>query len=295
MKNFFRRGGLFLLALCLLFCGVDAALTQARVLENSPHVTHNDFEKTLLAHDGRQVYDKIFYGNSVVISSYIEWASPSGHVNFGIDYGVMTDLRDMLKREDITVTEEIVLGLNYFVFYDEMDTNPTYPWHRAPLEPYLYFQRDKLQGLGKTVWENFLSDGTVTLPRYEETAKFMYSGQLDEEAMAEKVALHSQLYWNLGLEHYQANLTALEEVIALCEEKNLRLRAVWLPWNPSVPMPEGVAQVRQAADARLSAAGIETLDMENALSEDCFHDVGHLNMEYGAYVFTEEMSQWLMS
>lgn len=295
MKDFFRRGGIFLLTLCLLFGGVDVALTRSCLLENSPCVTHNDFEKTLLAHDGQRVYDKIFYGNSVVISSYIEWASQSGYVNFGIDYGVMTDLRDMLRREDITVTGDIVLGLNYFVFYDGMDTNPTYPWHRGALEPYLYFQRDKLQGLGKTVWETFRDTGAVELPRYEENTKFMYSGQLDAAALAQKVDTHRELYWGLGLEHYRENLTALEEVIDLCRERNIRLRAVWLPWNPAVPMPEGVAAVRRAADEILTAANVETLDLENALAEDCFHDVGHLNMEYGAFVFTEEMDEWLIS
>lgn len=293
--TFFRRGGAFLLTLCLLAAGLDAALTRSKVIERSDLFNHNDFEKTILFHEGQEVYDRIFYGNSVVISSYVEWASDSGYANFGIDYGVMTDLRDMLKRGDITVTQDIVLGLNYFVFYDGMDTNPTYPWHRGVLEPYLYFQRDRLQALGQSAWESFQAGGRVELPRYEEYYKFMYSGVLDEQAMAEKVATHRELYWGLGLEHYQRNLEALEEVISLCDERGIRLRAVWLPWNPSVPMPEGPAKVRQAADQIMERAGVQVLDMEQGLEQDCFHDVGHLNMEYGAFVFTEVMDPWLNS
>ena len=98
ISAFFRRGGAFLVTLCVLFVGLDMALTNSRVIEKSSLFNHNDFEKTLLAHEGATVYDKIFYGNSVVISSYVEWASDSGYANFGIDYGVMGDLRDMLER-----------------------------------------------------------------------------------------------------------------------------------------------------------------------------------------------------
>lgn len=295
ISAFFRRGGAFLVTLCVLFVGLDMALTNSRVIEKSSLFNHNDFEKTLLAHEGATVYDKIFYGNSVVISSYVEWASDSGYANFGIDYGVMGDLRDMLERGDVTVTEDIVLGLNYFVFYDGMDTNPTYPWHRGPLEPYLYFQRDRLQALGKSAWESFRATGRVELPRYEDNFKFMYSGVLGEQEMAEKIAAHRELYWDKGLELYEENLKALEEVISFCGAHDIRLRAVWLPWNPSVPMPEGPARLRKAADEIMSAAGIEVLDMEQGLPLDCFHDIGHLNMEHGAFVFTEVMDPWLKS
>lgn len=295
MRRFFQKGGCFLLTLGLLFFGLDVWLTRAEPIEKGGCFSHNDFEKTLLAHEGERVYDKIFFGNSVVISSYVEWASDSGYANFGIDYGVITDLRDMLRRGDITVTEDIVLGLNYFVFYDDMDTNPTYPWHRGRLEPYLYFQRDRLQTLGRTLWEGLQETGRLELPQYGEEAKFMYSGQLDEKALAEKVDTHRELYWGLGLEHYEENLAALGEVIGFCGENGIRLRAVWLPWNPRVPMPEGPAQVRRAADEIMAGAGVEILDMEDDLAADCFHDVGHLNMEYGAFVFTEVMDPWLKS
>ncbi len=259
MKKFFQRGGCFLLTLCLLFLGLDVWLTRGEFIEKGECFHHNDFEKTLLAHGSERVCDKIFFGNSVVISSYVEWASDSGYVNFG------------------------------------MDTNPTYPGHRGSLEPYLYFQRDRLQALGETLWEGFRETGRLELPRYGEEAKFMYSGQLDEKAMAEKVATHRELYWGLGLEHYGENLAALGEVIRFCRENGIRLRAVWLPWNPTVPMPEGPAGLRQAADKILAEAGIEVLDMEDGLAADCFHDVGHLNMEYGAFVFTEVMDPWLKS
>ncbi len=151
-ENFFRRGGAFLLAFCLLCFGLDAYWTRTGTIENSDLFTHNDFEKTILAHGGQRVYDRVFYGNSVVISAYMEEESASGYANFGIDYGVMTDLLGMLRRGDITVTEDLVLGLNYFVFLDTMDTNPTYPWHRGWGEPYLYSPRDRLLVWGGELW-----------------------------------------------------------------------------------------------------------------------------------------------
>ncbi len=294
MGKFFRRGGAFLLVLCLVLAGTDAALTKAGPMEGSDLVTHNDFEKTILAHDGRTVYDRVFYGNSVVISAYLEEESTSGYVNFGIDYGVMTDLWGMLRRGDITVTEDLVIGLNYFVFLDTMDTNPTYPWHRGLLEPYVYFQRDRFQEVWEKGWTSLWETGRVAIPRNEDPGKIMYSGAMDDQALEEKIATHRDLYWGLGVEYYQENLKALENVADFCEEKGIRLRAVWLPWNPYLPMPENPARVRAQADRIMEAAGVEILDLENALPRDCFHDLGHLNREHGAYVFTEVMDRWLV-
>lgn len=295
IRDFFRKGGVFLLAFCLLGLGLDRWLTRTQPVERSTLFLANDFEKTILSHGGETEYRRMIFGNSVIISAYLEGESASGYANFGLDYGVMTDLRDLLRRGDASVTEDLVIALNYFVLLDTMDTNPTYPWHRKPWEPYLYFQRDRLH----TLW----SEGTARLlrgepfveQRYEDLGKYMYAGVMSDEQLEERIAVHRENYWGLDTSYYQENLEALEEVIAFCREQGIRLRAVWMPWNPYIPMPENPARVRVLADAILAEGGIEVLDLENALPRDCFHDLGHLTVEHGAVVFTEEIEPWLNS
>lgn len=295
VKKWLWTGGIFLLALCLLAVALDWALTQARPLERSDLFSHNDFEKTILAHGGETTFDRVLFGNSVIISAYLEDQSQSGYVNFGLDYGVMTDLRDMLKRGDLTVTKDLVIALNYFTFLDTMDTNPTYPWHRAFGEPYLYFQRDRLQSLLTSYTDSLKAGEPFVPPRYDNYEKYMYSGRMSEEQLAEKIATHRELYWGLGTEYYEKNLQALTDVIDFCAARGIRLRALWMPWNNYIPMPDNPRGVRALADQILTDCGIEVLDMENVLPQDCFHDLGHLNKEHGAVVFTEEIDPWLLS
>jgi len=44
----------------------------------------------------------------------------------------------------IEVGSELVIGLNYFTLMDTLETNPTYPWHKSIYEPYLYFNRNRI-------------------------------------------------------------------------------------------------------------------------------------------------------
>jgi len=295
IRRFFWKGGTFLLAFCLLGVGLDAWLTRTQPVEHSTLFQPNDFEKTIRAHGGEREYRRMLFGNSVIISAFLEGESQSGYANFGLDYGVMTDLRDMLRREDAVVTEDLVIALNYFVLLDTMDTNPTYPWHRRPWEPYLYFQRDRLHTLWTEGTARVLHGEPFVAQRYEDLNKYMYAGMMSDEQLEERIAVHRELYWGLDASYYQENLEALREVIAYCRERGIRLRAIWMPWNPYIPMPENPARVRVLADAILQEAGVAVLDLENALPRDCFHDLGHLNVEHGAVVFTEEVDPWLNS
>ena len=293
--HFFSRGGLFLLTLLLLFACLDVALSQMHIVETSPLFVKNDFEKTILGHGGATEYDQVLYGNSVIISAFREEESQSNYVNFGLDYGTMTDLRDMLLGGYVTVKEDLVLALNYFTFLDTMDTNPTYPWHKKPWEPYLYFQRDRLHTFLTTGLENLLASKPFVETLYESTDKYVYYGMMSEEELQERIDTHRTLYWGLGLTSYQENFSALEDVISYCSENGIRLRAIWMPWNPVIAMPENPRRVCETADALLKEAGIEVLDMTDALPQDCFFDLGHLNYEHGAYIFTEELTAWLLS
>ncbi|MEG1790086.1 MAG: hypothetical protein RR055_05115 [Oscillospiraceae bacterium] len=292
----FLLGLRFVAAVLLVFFAADLALSLWAPVENSDLFPRNDYEKTIAAHGGGTEYDRVIYGNSVLISSYIEGDSASGYVNFGLDYGTVTDLDKMLKRSLLKVDDELVIALNYFVLLDVMDTNPSYPWHRGALEPYVYFERDRLRKLAD---ESFLAlmhfRPLSSLPRYTGTDKAVYYGMMTDAELAEKAATHSELYWGLGTEYYSENLAALQSVIRYCADSDVRLRVIFCPWNSFLAMPENPAKAMELARALLEDAGVEVLDLTDALDRRCFHDLGHLNYEYGAVYFTEAIEQWLNS
>ena len=98
----------FIAAVAALFYA-DDLLAHHNPIVNSNIFVQNDFEITQHDHP-EEVWDKVFFGNSVVLSSYIENRSRSRYVNCGIDDGVVTDLRDMLYGNWMKVGRELVLG-----------------------------------------------------------------------------------------------------------------------------------------------------------------------------------------
>ena len=286
------KGFGFIAAVLAVFIIGDTVLSAADPVSRSDLFIKNDYEKTIAAHGGGLEYDSVFYGNSVLISSFIEEESVSGYVNFGIDYGTMADLRDMLKKGMLKPKRDLVLSLNYFVFLDTMDTNPTYPWHRRTIEPYVFFERDRLHKF--LVSEFTLLFTGEKRAVYSELEKSVYYGVMTDEELDTKIKTHSDLFWGLDTSYYKKNLEALKEVINYCAKNGVRLRAIWMPWNDYTQMPEVPVEVTRLADDIMSAADIEVYDMTNAMPRDCFHDLGHLNYEYGAHVFTGEVDKWLI-
>lgn len=289
-----KKGSLlFLILLLLSFIICDMVLTAYSPVSKSDLFYRNDYEKTLAAHGGKTEYDRIFFGNSVVISSYIEEESQSGYVNFGLDYGKLSDLVQMLEKDLLKVNDELVVGLNYFVLMDTLDTNPSYPWHKKPLEPYAYFERDRIHTLIKTSFESLLNEGKISPEHHTDINKSVYYGMMDDAQLNEKIATHSELFWHLGMENYEDNLSDIDSLCDYCEENGVRLRVVWMPWSDYTPIPENPKQVRKLADNAFAARGIEIYDMESSMPLDCFHDLAHLNYEHGAHVFTKEIDKWL--
>ena len=131
-----------IIAIVLAIAVGDLALTYNNFIVNSDYFVKNDFEITQYKHP-EKVWDKVFFGNSVVISAYMEDKSSKGYVNLGLDYGVVTDLWEMIEKKHINIGSELVIGLNYLTLYDEFETNPTYIWHKKLYEPYAYFERDR--------------------------------------------------------------------------------------------------------------------------------------------------------
>ena len=283
------------LAALAAFIILDTLLAAWAPAESLPYFPKNDYEKVVLSHGGVTEYDKVIFGNSTLISSYIEEQSRSGYVNFGLDYGTVSDLYGMLTKGYLSVKSELVIDLNYFVLMDTLDTNPTYPWHRGALEPYVFFQRDRLSPALTAAFTNLLHfRDPLALPQYPDLNRTVYHGVMTDQELAEKIAAHKALFWGLGPDSYKKNLDDLGAVAKWCADNGVRLRVFWGPWNNDVEMPENPARITAAANAVLAEYGIAAEDMTGCLARKYFYDIGHLNYEYGAVYFTEALDKWLL-
>lgn len=281
-----------IIAVILMIAVSDLALTYNNFIKDSDYFVKNDFEITQ-NHHPEKIWDKVFFGNSVVISSYIEDESQSGYINLGLDYGVVTDLWSMISKHHINIGSELVIGLNYLTLYDEFETNPTYIWHKKLYEPYAYFERDRFYPMIENGF-NKLLNGENPLPfKYLPQEKHVYHGALSARALDETIARYEEEFYNQPLEKFEKNLAALEKVIDYCEKNNIRVRAVWMPSNPNYGKPAIVTEVRAAANEIFERHNIEVCDMEDALPAEYFYDTGHLNYDVGSPKFTEMMDDWL--
>lgn len=274
------------------FFAADALLAHINPIVNSNIFVKNDFEITQHDHP-EKVWDKVFFGNSVVISSYMEDKSSSGYINLGLDYGVVTDLRDMLKGGYINVGSELVVGLNYLTLYDDFDTNPTYIWHKKWYEPYAYFERDRFHPLITGMFTRLISGESVPPMTYTYQKKAVYHGRIAEAALADKMAEYDELYFSQPIEKFSENIKALEDVIGYCKKHGIRIRVIWMPWNPLFEKPALINEVHERADEVLRANGIEVLDLEDEFGPEYFYDTGHLNYDCGSERFTKYLDTWL--
>lgn len=281
-----------IIAIFLAIAVGDLALTYNNFIADSDYFVKNDFEITQCKHP-EKVWDKVFFGNSVVISSYIEEQSKSGYINLGLDYGVVTDLWEMIEKRHINIGSELVIGLNYLTLYDEFETNPTYIWHKELYVPYAYFERDRFYPVITDGFDKLLK-GQNPLPyKYLPQEKHVYHGAMSDRALADAMARYEEEFFNLPTEKFEKNIEALEKVINYCNENNIRVRAVWMPWNPKYEQPALLGEVRAMADAVFNKYNVEVLDLENELPAEYFYDTGHLNYDVGSPKFTEMIDQWL--
>jgi hypothetical protein len=87
----------FIIALLVAFIIADSTLGiffDSYIIK-SGNFWLNDYEITRRAYP-EKLWDKVFFGNSAVISSYREDLSSSGYINFGVDYGSMKDMLNIL-------------------------------------------------------------------------------------------------------------------------------------------------------------------------------------------------------
>lgn len=280
---------LLLLALFLAADLLIAAVFQPFIM-HSGRFYCNDYELTRRDHP-EETWDKVFFGNSVVISSYREDLSQSGYINLGLDYGVVEDLWDMIQKDMITIGSELVIGLNDLTLYDHFETNPTYPWHQDWYEPYIYFQRDRLRQTIEDTGKQVL--GIQPQINFAGQEKARYYGTMSTQRLEEKLA--TSPYVNLPIEDFQDNIMCLGQITDYCKDKGIRLRCVWMPINPDIKISEESRKVYNQVKKLCEEQQVEFLDLERALNVSCFYDVGHLNYEYGAYRFMEVIEPWLIS
>ena len=291
MVSFFRKTH-FLLLLLILFFALDLAISavfQPYILRSGRFYC-NDYEVTRRDH-AEQVWDRVFFGNSMVISAYREDVSESGYINLGLDYGVVRDLWEMVRGGTIELGGDLVIGLSYLTLYDDFETNPTYIWHKDPWVPYSYFMRDRLRfWLEDTMKTPFNGRPAAAFP--DQTKSFYY-GAMSQAALEEKEA--ASIYEHLPISDFQENMDALAKLADYCARHGVRLRCVWMPLNPAIAPSDEANAVRDRAAAVCQEKQVEFHNMEDALDAECFYDSGHLNYEYGSYRFTEVIDPWLVS
>ena len=252
----------------------------------------NDYEMTRRDHP-EEVWDKVFFGGSMVASAYREDVSESGYINLGLDCGVVTDLWEMVQRNVVTLSSELVVGLNEMTLYDRSDTDPGYPWHRKIYEPYSYFARDRLTVLLRETGGRLLAGDERGDGVYSDQVKSFYYGAVPQAALEEMIAASG--YGRLPISDFQENMDALAKLADYCAGHGVRLRCVWMPVNPAAVSGDEGNAVRDRAAAVCQMKQVEFYNMENALDAECFYDNVHLNYEFGSYRFTEAVDPWLTS
>jgi hypothetical protein len=281
-----------IIAVVLAIAVGDLALTYNNFIVNSDYFVKNDFEITQ-EHHPEKVWDKVFFGNSVVISSYMEDESSSGYINLGLDYGVVTDLWEMIDKRYINIGSELVIGINYLTLYDEFETNPTYIWHKNWYEPYVYFERDRFYPIITDGFDKLLQGQNPMPYKYLPQEKNVYHGALSDRALDAAMERYENEFFNQPIEKFTKNISALEKVINYCDKNNIRVRVVWMPWNPKCEKPQLLTDLKEYTQSKLNDLGVEMLDLEDSLGSECFYDTGHLNYDVGSPIFTEMIDEWL--
>lgn len=261
-------------------------------VNNYGFISNNDFEKTVYKHP-EMPWENVFYGSSIIAGGFIEDNSDSNYINLGITYGKVTDLKQMLDKNIIEVDENIVMGMNFFTFMDELQTDPTFIWHKKPYEPYLYFYRGPiLEYLEETIDKLKKGEPINQVPE-NAYRKYVTLGSLSKEDLEEKKIKYKELYSELTIDDFSENIKALRDVIDYCKNNNIRFRAIWMPWNPLDEQLDYVEEVKSLVNKIFEDNQIDYLDWSNKYDSEYFYDLGHLNYNKGAPKFTEEIDEWL--
>ena len=254
----------------------------------------DDFEITQKAHP-EAVWDRVFYGSSIVIAGYREEESGSGYINCGMDNATVRDLQALLAGGYIRIGSELVLGVDELTLYDDFPTNPNYIWHKKWYEPYCYFARSRFQVLLQQTAEQFLGVAWPPYP-YLSQEKGYYWGAMGEAELREKLKSPSYLpYLALSEEDFDENFAALDWVWRWCGQHGVRLRILFMPANPVIEPSVSVERAKRRLETFCAEREIEYHDKRDDYDAECFYDSSHFNREYGSHRFTKEIDPWLSS
>ena len=117
---------------------------------------------------------------------------------------------------------------------------------------------------------------------------------MTDAELAEKVAEYEENYFCLPVSEYQENIEALDKIADWCEDHGVRMRVLWMPFNPDVERPELLLDLMQIVNDWCAQRSITVGDYSDQFERICFLDVGHLNDEVGAARFTEVIDPWLL-
>ena len=284
----------FILLLLAVLVGIDLVLTALAPVEQSTLFPKNDYERAVISHDGKTSFDKVLWGNSVAGAGYLEDCSQSGYVNFGIVYGTMLDLEAELTKGYFSPGTDLVVMVNYLTFSVIISTDPSYPWHRLPLEPYVYFQRDRLMTAAENTAKSLLETHSLSgITRYTDLSRSECHGSLSDDELDQIITAQTEQYYNKDLSYYKKNFAATRRIIDYCQQHGIRLRVLCAPLNPYYTFDGYPAEVMDEAITMFQESGIDILDMRDAIDREGFYDLGHLNREVGAVQFTNAIEEWL--
>ncbi len=286
---------LFLLTLALLWVGSDIIMSRTEPATYNKYFPKNDYDITRIKHPEKE-WDKVFFGSSVVVSSFVEEKSESGYINFGIDYGTVSDIYNALDKGIVSVKSDLVIGLNHIALLDTLPTNATYPWHKKPYQHYIYFKRDNIYPAVNSAFDNIISfkHPTEGLATYENSQKFLYHGTLTDDEIQSAYQNLVERFGGSTLEDCKENFDDLQKLIKLCKKRGIRLRFVWMPWNPDLPLYDFCLDMMAETNRILDENNIEVYDMTRLLDRENFYDIGHISYPDGAEYFTECIDEFLL-
>lgn len=292
LKTYAFKSFVFILAIVWIVS--DVVLTKADPLKFSPYIGKNDYEITQLAHP-EKTWDKVFFGSSVVVASYIEEKSISGYYNVGVDYGSVSDIYNLIKKGHIDIGTDLVIALNDISFLDSLNTNPTYIWHKKWYQHYIFFTRDKTYPLIESGINNIMNNQPFFgEPLWGNSQKAVYYGALTDEELETSNKSMLERFGGCTLADCEKNLSELRKLIKLCGKKNIRLRAIWMPWNPKVPIYDFADEIMNEANRIFAENDISVYDMTHMVEPEYFYDIGHMNYEFGAEHFTKLVDEYLI-
>lgn len=293
LKNI--RKNLFFIFFALFFIFSDMAFAKLDYVNKSPMFIPNDYSKTLYEY-GTNTFHTAIMGNSTAIAAIRNDLMGAQYGNAAVSYGTIHDFYEMLGRKFIVAEKEVVVCANYLAFLDNWETNPSYPWLREPLVPYVYFYRAATSDyLKENIIHYFNGDNTFfePVPLYH-FQKTIAPGHMTEEELNERKISFEERFGDKTIEDFSKNIAALKKIINFCERNDLTLRFVWMPINPVYDnRPAYIEELNTVVSEILEENQIEFIDYTDSFSPEYFYDLGHISWEEGALVFTGELRKWL--